>query len=84
MSKNGWSAGEPASLPVTDQNTTLFVGFGPAKASVPEGMNTRLVSEETALNPAAEHRRGIRGWGVDMIFTPLMIYLFFTIDECGA
>ena len=46
-----------------DQNTTLFVGFGPAKASVPEGMNTRLVSEETALNPAAECRRGIRGWG---------------------
>ena len=46
-----------------DQNTTLSVGFGPAKASVPEGMNTRLVSEETALNPVAECRRGIRGWG---------------------
>ena len=46
-----------------DQNTTLFVGFGPAKASVPEGMNTRLVSEEIVLNPAADRQQGIRGWG---------------------
>jgi hypothetical protein len=46
-----------------DQNTTLSVGFDPAKVSAPEGMNTRLASEEIALTPAADRRRGIRGWG---------------------
>ena len=66
-----------------DQNTTLSVGFGPAKASVPEGMNTRLVSEETALNLrlSAGGEFVVGGRHDIYSFNDLPI---FTIDECGA